>query len=70
MARTVLGSWNIRHTNDFGKIVFGFIDFDMMRTQPDDSLEDFEDVFRFEEVFDAVPDQKETDSSADDTQNP
>lgn len=70
MARTVLGSWNIRHTNDFGKIVFGFIDFDMMRTQPDDRLEDFEDVFRFEDVFDAVPDSKDTDSSTDDKQNP
>lgn len=52
LARTVLEAWNIRGTKDFGRIVFGFIDFDMMRKQDDDRLEDFNDVFDFDESFD------------------
>jgi len=52
MARVVLDKWNIRHTRDFGRIVFGFIDFDMMRKQSEDRLEDFEEVFTFREAFD------------------
>ncbi|RME36334.1 MAG: hypothetical protein D6788_11810 [Planctomycetota bacterium] len=51
LARTVLESWNIRSTEDFGRIVFGFIEFDMMRKQEGDSIEDFIDVYRFDEVF-------------------
>lgn len=51
LAPTVLDTWNIRTTLDFGRIVFGFIDFDMMRKQDDDTLEDFKDVFDFNEVF-------------------
>ncbi len=51
MARVVLESWNIKSTGDFGRIVFGFIDFDMMRKQPGDAAEDFEDVYSFDEVF-------------------
>ncbi len=52
LARTVLESWNIKSTADFGRIVFGFIDMDMMRKQPDDSIEDFEDIYDFREAFD------------------
>ena len=37
LARVVLESWNIKSSSDFGRIVFGFIDFDMMRKQDDDS---------------------------------
>lgn len=51
MARTVLESWNIRTTDDFGRIVFGFIDMDLMRKKPDDCLEDFHDVYKFDEAF-------------------
>ena len=53
MARLVLESWNIRETVDLGRIVFGFIDFDMMRKQPEDSMQDFEDVYVFDDAFDA-----------------
>jgi len=52
MARAVLASWGIRSTADFGRIVFGFIDFDMMRKQNDDVIDDFQDVYKFEEAFD------------------
>jgi uncharacterized repeat protein (TIGR04138 family) len=54
MARAVFEAWNIQDTKDFGRIVFGFIDFDLMRKQADDRLEDFDDVFSFEEVFNGV----------------
>ncbi len=52
LARTVLESWNIKNTRDFGQIVFGFIDLELMRRQPDDRVEDFDDVFEFREAFD------------------
>ncbi|MCO6438304.1 MAG: hypothetical protein J5J06_14510 [Phycisphaerae bacterium] len=52
MARSVLESWNIRGTKDFGRIVFGFIEFDMMQKQDCDRIEDFDSVFEFGEAFD------------------
>ena len=52
LARVVLESWSITSTVDFGRIVFGFIAFDMMQKQPGDQMEDFEDVFTFEDAFD------------------
>ncbi len=52
LARTVLESWNIRGTQDFGRIVFGFIDLEMMRKQAEDRVEDFEEVFDFRDAFD------------------
>jgi uncharacterized repeat protein (TIGR04138 family) len=53
LARLVLESWNVRRTTDLGRIVFGFIDFDMMRKQSEDSMEDFEEVYSFDDAFDA-----------------
>ena len=52
LARTVLESWRVKNTYDFGKIVFGFIDFDLMRKQDDDAVEDFKEVYSFVEAFD------------------
>jgi uncharacterized repeat protein (TIGR04138 family) len=52
LARVVLEKWNIRRTDDFGRIVFGFIAMDMMRKQDSDSLEDFKEVYTFDEAFD------------------
>ena len=52
LARTVLESWNVNTTTDFGRIVFGFIDFNMMQKQAEDQLEDFQDVYSFDEAFD------------------
>lgn len=54
MARVVLESWKVKSTIDFGRIVFGFIDFNIMQKQPADRLEDFENVFSFREAFDEV----------------
>ena len=52
MARVVLESWNVKSSADFGRIVFGFINFDMMRSQENDTIEDFNDVFSFDAAFD------------------
>ena len=52
LARTVLESWNVTTSADFGRIVFRFIDFDLMQKRPEDRLEDFENVYSFDEAFD------------------
>ncbi|MGB0714632.1 MAG: Minf_1886 family protein [Phycisphaerae bacterium] len=52
LARTVLESWNVKQTADFGNIVFGFIECDLMQKQPGDTKADFEHVYEFDEAFD------------------
>lgn len=52
LARSVLESWNIRSTADIGRIVFTFIEFDLMQKRPEDTIEEFENVFSFEHAFD------------------
>ncbi|OGX12356.1 MAG: hypothetical protein A2351_01655 [Omnitrophica bacterium RIFOXYB12_FULL_50_7] len=51
MAMTVLRHWGIRKTLDFGKIVFALIDVQLLSKQPEDKLEDFDQVYEFEESF-------------------
>ncbi len=51
LAKPVLHSWHIRSTGDFGRIVFAMIEAEMMRKTDEDTPEDFEHVFDFEEVF-------------------
>jgi len=67
LARVVLESWRVRGTLDFGRIVFGFIDFELMRRQPDDSIDDFAEVYNFAEAFEGplptLPDGESTDSA-------
>lgn len=54
LARMVLESWNVRTTEDFGRIVFAMVDAGLLRKTEDDSIEDFQDVFEFNEAFDAI----------------
>ena len=51
LARTVLEQWNIRRTEDFGRIVFLMVEAGLLRKTDDDSIEDFTGVFDFDEVF-------------------
>ena len=51
LARTVLASWNIHSTNDFGRIVFAMVDAELMRKSDDDRIVDFDNVFDFDEAF-------------------
>lgn len=51
LARTVLERWNIRGTIDFGNMVYLLVQNNFMKKTEEDSLEDFRDVFRFEDGF-------------------
>ena len=51
MAPAVLRSWNLRRTDDFGRIVFAMIEHGLMSKTADDSLDDFRAVYDFEEAF-------------------
>lgn len=48
MAKTVLNSWGVTKTGDFGEIVFNLIGIGQMRKTPDDRREDFDNVFDFD----------------------
>ena len=52
MARAVLETWNVHKTKDFGRIVFGFIDLDLMRKQFFVYLDDSTDIYTFPQAFD------------------
>ena len=51
LASTVLGSWHIRCTLDFGKIVYAMIDNQLMQRNEGDSQDDFRDVYNFDQAF-------------------
>lgn len=51
MAPTVLGSWGVRRTNDFGEIVFSMIEIGQMRKTRRDKREDFNDIYEFCDAF-------------------
>ena len=48
MAKSVLNSWGVKTTGDFGEIVFNLIGIGQMRKTTEDRREDFNDVFDFE----------------------
>jgi uncharacterized repeat protein (TIGR04138 family) len=51
MAKTVLNSWGIQGTSDFGQIVFNLIRVGQMRKTPTDTQVDFENVYDFDVAF-------------------
>lgn len=51
MARTVLEHWGIHATGDIGAIVYALIECRVLIKQDSDSLDDFQDVFDFENAF-------------------
>ncbi len=51
LARAVLAHWGVNTTRDFGRIVYAMIDQGIMHKTPADSLDDFNDVFDFDEAF-------------------
>lgn len=52
MARTVLEYWGIHSTMDLGEVVFALVECGILIKQEHDDLEDFANVFDFEEAFD------------------
>ena len=51
LAPTVLGSWGVHRTADFGEIVFNMIEIGQMRKTKRDKREDFHDVYDFNDAF-------------------
>lgn len=51
MAKVVLNSWGIQATKDFGEIVYSLIEIGEMTKSETDRLEDFVDVYDFEDAF-------------------
>ncbi|MBD3335061.1 MAG: hypothetical protein GF355_06060 [Candidatus Eisenbacteria bacterium] len=51
MALTVLEHVGLRSTLDVGELVFLMIDWKLLRKRDEDSLDEFRDVYDFEEAF-------------------
>ena len=51
LARSVLERWNIKRTRDFGEIVFLLVNNGWMQKEPQDRIEDFDNVYDFSEAF-------------------
>ena len=51
MALTVLGSWGISRSEDFGEIVFNLVDSGKLRKTEEDSKADFAKGYEFEDAF-------------------
>ena len=47
----VLRHWGIRSTRDIGEIVFNMIEIEKMKKTDRDRIEDFDDVFEFDQAF-------------------
>lgn len=53
LARVVLETWGLRSTLDVGHIVFNLIEVEVFSKSDDDQLADFDEVFGFDDAFDA-----------------
>ena len=51
MVLTVFDNWGIHRTEDIGNMVFNLIDAGIFGKTEEDSIEDFKDVYDFEEAF-------------------
>ena len=51
MAKTVLNSWGVFSTGDFGEIVYNLIRIKHMKRSDSDRREDFDDVYDFSSAF-------------------
>ncbi len=51
LALLVLNTWGITTTRDFGEIVYLMIKHEWMSAQPNDSIDDFNNVYDFKIVF-------------------
>ena len=52
LARMVLEYWGLTSTADLGDVVFTLVEMGLLLSQPEDTREDFADVFAFEDAFD------------------
>ena len=54
IARAVLEHWGIRRTEDVGEVVFALVEGGVLVKQDEDRLEDFRDVYDFEDAFETA----------------
>jgi uncharacterized repeat protein (TIGR04138 family) len=57
-AKMVLESWGVKGTRDFGEIVFSLVEEGLLGKTDEDSIEDFEAVYNFDDVFEKRYDWK------------
>lgn len=67
MTLTLMHEWNIRTCLDFGEIIFQLVDYGVLGKTEDDSIEDFQNGYNFEEAFlgPFLPTGKKPESPAD-----
>jgi uncharacterized repeat protein (TIGR04138 family) len=58
LALTVLESWGLEKTSDFGNIVFNLIGVKLLSKTDNDSIDDFSDVFDFKKALARTVDYK------------
>jgi uncharacterized repeat protein (TIGR04138 family) len=51
LAKTVLNSWGLHTTSDFGEVVYNLIRVGLMRKSKTDRREDFDDCYEFATAF-------------------
>ncbi len=51
MAMAVLDHWNVTRTDDFGRMVFAMIKFNLMSKNDNDTMADFAGVYEFSSEF-------------------
>lgn len=52
LTRQVFEYWGIKTTEDFGKIVFNLVEAGLLRKTEEDTLDDFKNIYDFEEALD------------------
>jgi uncharacterized repeat protein (TIGR04138 family) len=52
MARVVLEQWGLRSTDDIGAVVFTLVELEYLSSLPNDTREQFDNLFDFVETFD------------------
>lgn len=51
MAPVVFRLWGVHNTSDFGRMVYRLIDVGLWHKSTDDRMEDFDDLYDFDEAF-------------------
>ncbi len=51
LAKTVLNRWGVRRTEDFGRMIFTLVEAGAVRPSEHDRVEDFQNVYDFDEAF-------------------
>ena len=52
LTASVFEHWGVRETRDFGEIVFNLVGANLMSKTEDDCIEDYTDVYHFDDEFD------------------